>query len=67
MFTCTGKSDTLTCWILFGDTYEPHHYSGLQLQYSFNIGMQISHKKKAEYHLKLYQKQWIFFLQKIRT
>ena len=34
----------LTSWIRFGDTWEPY-----QIGYSFNIGIQISHKKKVEY------------------
>ena len=39
---------TFINWILFGDTKEPSQFMWLVFQYSFNIGMQISHKKKAE-------------------
>ena len=49
----------LASWILCGDALlEPYHYS-------FKPGMQISYKKKAKYHEKLYKKQWMLFFKKI--
>ena len=43
----------LTSWIPFGDTWAPYHYR-------FNTGMQISYKKKAKYHSKLYKNNEFF-------